>query len=232
MKNLFLLFLLFCSITSFSQNVDPIPFIEVTGTAEKTVVPDEIYISINIHERYDGKVKIEIEEQENDLKESLLEKGFKLEDLSLSDSEASYVKVRWKKKDVLNKKELILKVANANEVAKVFSILDELDLQDAHISKVDHSEKDAFKKEVRIMAIKAAKDKAFYLLEAIDEKPGKPLVIYENAHQYVPQTRNVAYANQAQTDGLFVSSGSEPDLSIQFEKITIRASIYVKYSIE
>lgn len=232
MKNLFLSLFLLSSLTLFSQSSENAPYIEVTGLAEKTVVPDEIYISINIHERYEGKEKIEIEDQEKQLKESLLEKGFKLEDLSLSDSEASYVKVRWKKKDVLNKKELVLKVANANEVAKVFSILDELDLQDAHISKVDHSLKDDYRKEVRIMAIQAAKDKAYYLLEAIDEKPGKPLVIYENAHHYAPQMRNVAYANEAQTDGLFVSSSSNKDLSIQFEKITIRASIYVKYSIE
>jgi len=230
MKKLILGLIMLSSAGAFSQVVDPIPFIEVTGTAEKTVVPNEIYISINIHERYDGKTKVTIEEQETGLKELLIKKGFNLEDLSLSDSESSYVKVRWTKKDVLSKKELVLKVNSADKVGEVFAILDELNLQDAHISKVDHSEKDAYKKEVRIMAIKAAKEKAFYLLEAIDEKPGNPLVIYENAHQYVPQMRNVAYSENMK-DGL-MSSNNEPELTIQFEKITIRASIYVKYSIE
>lgn len=228
MKNIILGLIMLYSASAFSEVTDPIPFIEVTGTAEKTVVPDEIYISINIHERYDGKNKVTIEEQEIGLKELLIKKGYNLEDLSLSDSESSYVKVRWAKKDVLSKKELVLMVNSADKVGEVFAILDELNLQDAHISKVDHSEKEAYKKEVRIMAIKTAKEKAFYLLEAIGEKPGKALVIYENAQHYVPQMRNVAYT--AENDGLM--GASKPDLTIQFEKITIRASIYVKYSIE
>ena len=206
-------------------------YIEVTGTAEKTVIPDEIYISITLHERYNGKNKVTIEKQEKKLKEALLKEGFKLDDLSVSDAQGAYVKVKWTKKDVINQKELLMQVSTASEVAQIFTILDDLDLEDARIARVDHSEMDAFKKEVKIEAIKTAKDKATYLLSAIGEKPGKPMVIYENDHYYRPNTRNVM---MAQEEGLFSESskGKMDDLSIQFEKITIRASIYVKYAIQ
>ena len=42
--------------------------IDVTGTAETEVVPDEIYVAIVIRERYEGREKISIESQEEKLK--------------------------------------------------------------------------------------------------------------------------------------------------------------------
>lgn len=43
-------------------------YIEVTGTAEKEIIPDEIYIAITIRERHEGKEKITIYKQSADLK--------------------------------------------------------------------------------------------------------------------------------------------------------------------
>ena len=45
----------------FSQvnnSITEAPYIEVTGTAEMKIVPDEIYISITLHERIENKIKI------------------------------------------------------------------------------------------------------------------------------------------------------------------------------
>ena len=179
-KTLLVIFSLFF-LTGYAQENETQPYIEVTGTAEKLIVPDEIYISINLMERYDGKKKYTVEKQEEELKSALSKKNIDLNNLKLSDSQSSYVKVKWSKKDVLNQKQLELKVATAETVGEVFQILDELDIEDAQISRVDHSKMDDFKKEVKIEAIRAAKEKAFYLLEAIDEKPGQLLTVYENA---------------------------------------------------
>lgn len=51
------------------------PHIDVVGTAVKEIVPDEIYLSIIIKERYEGKEKIDVESQEIQLKNSLKEMG-------------------------------------------------------------------------------------------------------------------------------------------------------------
>jgi len=232
MKKLLLLFIFLYPFIVFAQRVTPpsdVPYIEVVGTAEKTVIPDEIYLAINLHEHYEGKNKVGIEKQEKNLKSELADAGIPLDQLSLSDAQGAYVKVKWGKKDVLNQKEFILMLNTAQEVGVVFGILDELNIEDASIYKVDHSDIENLKKEVKIEAIKAAKEKAFYLLEAIGQKPGKALVIYEDNPVYVSNIRgNVAGVYQDSDSG----SKSKSDYDIQFEKIIIRSSIYMKYSIE
>ncbi len=51
----------------FCQNLQTSPFIEVVGTAEKEIVPNEIIIAVILKEHTDSKNKISIEEQEASL---------------------------------------------------------------------------------------------------------------------------------------------------------------------
>ncbi len=75
LKTLTILLLLTVTVTVFGQtsNVtkEEKPYIEVTGMAEKEIIPDEIFIAITIRERYEGREKISIDKQEADLKEAL-----------------------------------------------------------------------------------------------------------------------------------------------------------------
>ena len=219
---------------AYSQiaNANEQPYIEVTGTAEKNVIPDEIYVGITIHEKYINKTKITIEEQEEKLKGILKALGINLQNLYLSDITADYVKVYRKKEDVLTKKNYSLKVSDAVTVGKVFYELDKLDITDAHISKVSHSKLDSLKREVKVIAMKAAKEKADYLLEAIGEHTGKPLIVRESEPAYYSNISN-AYVNNSYS----FSSGTEglkygSDEGIQFQKMKILSSTYVKFSIK
>ena len=72
-------------------------YIEVEGSADTLVVPDMIYLKIEIDERMDGKTKIAIEDQEEEMKKTLIANGISLEDLSLSDANTDIVQVKWKK---------------------------------------------------------------------------------------------------------------------------------------
>jgi hypothetical protein len=95
---------------------------------------------------------------------------------------------------------------------------------------------DSLRKEVKILAIKAAKDKADYLLTAINEQTGKPLVVKEN--EILPNRTlsnvNVRGGRSSETeyfvDGMKMKS--EENNEIQFQKIKIQTSIYVKFSIK
>jgi uncharacterized protein len=229
-----LLLAILVSIYSFGQNnsnLEEVPYIEVNGTAEKEIVPDEIFIEIVIRERYNNKTKISVEDQEAKLKKAILSIGIDLINLSLADANADYVKVNWQKKDVLTKKEYTLKVSNATLVGQVFQELEKLEITEASVFKVSHSKLDQFKKDVRIMAIKAAKEKADYLLEAIGEETGKPLTIREN--DYLPygnvNTLNIRRQNNSELEASFDKSLSD---EIQFQKIKIQTSVYVKFSIK
>lgn len=240
MKQLLTMAFLLTTILTFGQTNNPKteeqPYIEVTGTAEKEVVPDEIYIGIIIREKYVNKVKVTIEEQEDKLKNAVKSLGIDLTNLYLSDANADYMKVRWQKKDVLTKKDYTLKVSNATTVGQVFQELEKLEITDAFISRVSHSKLDSLRKEVKILAIKAAKDKADYLLTAIDEQTGKPLIITENSQTISREdiarmpARNVN--SIASTVGGVSSSYGDKDNEIQFQKIKLTSSIYVKFSIK
>ncbi|AWH83676.1 hypothetical protein HYN59_00450 [Flavobacterium album] len=208
---------------TIENDKDTTPYITVTGTAEKEVVPDIIYISITLQEKVVNKASYTIAAQEEKLKKSLQALGIDLKNLSLADASSEIISYKRKDKGVEERQEYSLKVSTATEVRKVFEALHDNDIKEASIAKVDHTQMDALRKEVRIDAIKAAKDKATYLLQAIGEQPGKPLVITEEPdNSYLPQNRmsNVTYRLQ--------ESNTETD----FKKIKIKFSYYVKYSIK
>lgn len=217
-----------------TQKTEEKPYIEVSGTGELEVIPDEIFVRILIRERYINRTKVSIEEQEEKLKDAVKSIGFSLTDLYLSDANADYVKISWQKKDVLTKKDYTLKVTNATAVAKVFQELEKLEITDASISRVNHSKIDSLKKEVRIMAIKSAKDKADYLLGAIGEQTGKPLIITENPQTiYRSDIQSLASRSVSALQGVS-SSGSyaEKENEIQFQKLKLTSSIYAKFLIK
>ena len=145
--------------------------------------------------------------------------------------------MRRTKKELTVKNEYVLKVGDASTVSQVFEKLDELKIVEAHISRVSHSKLPELQKEVRILAIKAAKDKAEYLLSAIDEKVGKPIYVYEQSPSYnddelgfnVRGARSVS--NVVFLDGVKVRGGSPMSESIGFQKIKLQSSIYVKFEI-
>ncbi len=235
-KNLLMtLAFLLIAIFTFGQTSDSkkeeIPYIEVTGTAEKELIPDEIYIGITIREKYENKKKVTIEEQEEKLISTIKSLGIDLKNLYLSNANADYVKIRFRKNDVITKKDYTLKVINATTVGQVFVELEKIEITDANIEKVNHSQMDSLRKEVKILAIKAAKNKADYLLNAIGEQTGKPLLIKENE---ISPYRTLSTVNTINISGIenFDNLKSKEDNEIQFQKIKIQSSIYVKFSIK
>lgn len=236
MKKSILIVLLLFSLTGFGQQLKPNakPYIEVTGKAEKEIVPDEIYIDLCLEERMEKGNKITIEEQENKLKKALSNVGIPLENLSIADINAVIVKTGWWRKELLSKAKYELKVDGANQLKKVFKVFKKLNITDANIVRATHSKIIEIRKSIRISAIKAAKDKANYLLNAIGEKTGKPLIInesIENNQQFAPLNHlNISNSNEYTSKSrTFKSYGRNV---VQFEKIKISSAIYIKFEIK
>ncbi len=197
------------------------PYIEVTGVAEQEVVPDEIYVAIEIRERKDNG---SVARQEEQLKAIVQELGINLADLRLSDAITDYMKVRFKSGAIKIGKSYTLKVKDAATVGKLFYRLDKEDLAEARIERLGYSGMDSLKKATRIMAIKAAKEKADYLLKSIGQELGSPLVINEQEQQpYI--ARNLA-ANVTYQE--YESKGRQ---EVAFEKLKVRSAIYIKFGI-
>ncbi|MCG9910700.1 MAG: SIMPL domain-containing protein [Flavobacteriales bacterium] len=221
-------------ITPNTPKTENIPYIEVTGYAENEIIPDEIFIGFSLRERYEGRIKITISEQEEKLKSALEAIGIDLKNLFLSDVNAGYIKITWQKKDVLTKKDYTLKVGDASTLSLVFQEFEKLSISGAKISKVSHSNIENLKKDLRIKAIKIAKEKADYLLEAIGEQTGKPLIITESVNE--AWTKIDIAKMPSRSVGELYLGGTPADLGdtkeIEFQKIKLTSTIYVKFSIK
>lgn len=206
------------------------PYIDVTGQGEIEIIPDEIFISFTLKERMDGKNKITIAQQEKKLRTQLQEINFDFKNLSLADASADYTKVRWRKKDFMASKDFTIKVNNVPEVNEIFIILDDVNAKDATIAKTSHSKIQQFRKDVKIMAIKAAKEKAAYLLEAIGEKVGSPLYIQEKEY-YEPLTRQVRVKSLSNMKmDVLEADKLEPEIS--FQKIKLKYKVSARFAIK
>jgi uncharacterized protein YggE len=214
--------------TAQTSTAEP-PFIEITGTSEIKVDPNQIFISITLEENTD-KSKIDISEQEQNLIKALQSAGIAKEKLVVTDANAHYGKSGFMSKDVVNRKQFELEVKDATEAKKAFEQMDKLNIKNAYISRVDHTDIEEYKKQAKIKAIKSAKEKATYLLEAVGEELGGALIVRENSFSvYGNQIQRIANATLYKESYDDVADDQVPQLD--FKKITISASIYTKWSI-
>lgn len=233
------LFLLFLSLQSFAQTETETAYIEVTGTATQKVIPDEIYLAFRFNELQNDKNSRDLDSQEKELREALVELGIGPENLSLTSSNNHLRSSGWFREDeTVFYRSYELLVHDAEAVKAVMIKLGEFHVAYAHISRVDHSRLPEIRKEVRIQAIKAAKEKAEYLLAAVNAKIEMPLIISEVdtdgilgglPSQYGNSNIRGSRGNETVyfIDG--VQTASMPNL--EFNPIEISCSIYVKFSI-
>lgn len=218
--------------SSTPQSLPEKDVIEVTGTVEEEIMPDEIYVKITIREKMDSREKITIEQQEEKLKTAVIGAGIDIKNLSVSDLSADYIRVRWNKKDVMSKKEYVLKTTNTTQLKLFYKELDKIDIEEADIYKVTHSKLDSIKKAVRIKAIKAAKDKATYLLTSINENVGKCLLVQEQSSYYANENNNRnVNARYMISNEAYSNKTSNNDDEIGFKKIKVSYSIFCKFEI-
>jgi uncharacterized protein YggE len=157
--------------------------IKVIGTAELEIVPDEIYMSVTLKEYTNkDKKKFNIEELEKNLV-NYIEKVATTDkkDIKMDNMSAYVLSMKRKNKDEIISKSYDVKFKNSQQVYMLYSVMDSLGISKAFVSKYSHSKMDEYKKQIKINAIKAAKEKATYLLEAIGEKPGKAINIEEKS---------------------------------------------------
>ncbi len=211
---------------SFSE-VEHSPYIEVTGTAEKEIAPDEISIRIILQETAE-KNRTTIKEMEEKLLAKLKASGIDVKKLVLQNANASYQKITKKNSDVINLKEYILKVNGAEDAYKAFAIFDEIQIKDARIVELSHSKIEDYRQEVKLMAVKAAKQKATNMLAAIGESIDKPLVIREiDDTPYVLYRANMV-SNVAEGGG-YASDAAEV---LDIKPIKLQYQVFTRFKIK
>jgi uncharacterized protein YggE len=229
------LFSAFSQVTS--QSLIQVPNIEVAGFAELEVVPDEIYFNISLREYFEDeknqKDKVIISTLEKQLIKAVADAGLPKEALSVSGlgGYQNYTDKKKKPATFLESKQYELKVSGPEKLDGIMSKIDSRGVQYANVSRVDHSKKEEFKKQVKIAALKAAKEKAEYLVAALDQKLGKVLEIKElDENLYFPQPvfakANIRAFAQAE------SADAVTDSDVQYQKIKISYRMQAAFEIK
>lgn len=192
-------------------------FIEVTGIAEMEVEPDEILFNIGIK----GDNKNQLADNEKELFEILKSNGVKNEDIKFK---SMYQNIYSKTK--VFTKSLQFKVTKKTDMGNLFENLNQKWINSINIDEIRNTKIADYRKTVKINALKAAKEKADYLLESMAKKTGNPLEIVE-IEDYTSDT--VLPMNfRAKTANIQLEA-ADANVDYSFENID---NIKLKYSIK
>ena len=226
---LFLIQFTLLSAQSGSKNFIDQNYIEITGTTELEITPDEIYISITINEK-DKKGRVSVEKQENLMLKKLKQIGINLkDDFRVLDFSSNYKFYFLKKTDIHKSKKYQLIVHNGLQLAKVFQSLESIGISNTSITKVSHSKLQEFKKKAKIQALKDAKEKATDYAMAIDQTLGRALYIQENNHNM--NYRNNSMLNEVVSYG-YAKKEMDQVNNLEFKKIKVYASVLTRFELK
>lgn len=230
MKKLFILAaLLATTIGAFAQNVDLRRKIEVTGIAEQEVTPDIINVTISLQEYMDGKKHIAINDLEAQLEKAVKDAGIPSSDFTVNNISAWNNTYQKKKApDFLASKQYGLRVRDLNKFNQIMSKIDPKGIQSTNIESYDYSKMADLKRDLKIKALLAARDKATYLLAALGEKLGGAINITESDNSSFPQPR--MYAANVMTFKASADS-NVGDSDISFKNIKLSFQIQAVFEI-
>jgi uncharacterized protein YggE len=197
-------------------------FIEVTGVAEMEVEPDEIIFNIGIK----GDNKNQLADNEKQLFEILKNNGVKNEDIKFK---SMYQNIYSKTK--VFTKSLEFKVTKKANIGNLFENLNQKWVTSINISEIKNTRIADFRKTVKVNALKAAKEKADYLLESMGKKTGNPLEIVEMEDYTSDTVLPMAYQSKVANVQLEAADTNVDYSFDNIDNIKLKYSIKTKYEI-
>lgn len=240
MKNLLFTFCIaVSSVLALQAQTAPViqeRIISLTGTSELEIVPDEIYVSVTLREFTKDKRKYTIEE---------LEKVFlhfvetttttPRADVKMDNADARIIAMKRREKDAVINKTYEVKYKNNEQVLMLFSAADSLNLSYVNIRRYSHSKIEEYKRDVRVQAVANAKEKATYMLAALNQKPGKVLTLTETI-PYVTIDDGIEdfrpYRGNMFTTAYSFSTGGIPADQSGVESSSLVKTIKLSYSVQ
>ena len=231
MRKLFLLVFALCVWSVFADAQEGAGrYIEVTGSSEIEVVPDEIHFLIQIKEYWQEEFvpkskpedykKVPLEWIEKDLRRVLSRAGISDEAIRVQEIGDYW---RQKGKEFLIGKQLDIRLTDFEQINTIIKKVDTRGIESMRIGELKHKDLPNYRKQGKIEALKAAREKASYLVEAMGQKLGEVIRIVEPASSYVsPYTLFQAQSN--------VSMGSAA--TEQYRVIKLRYEMTARFAIE
>jgi len=230
---LFFVLIMYSNAQTLTNLSNEKPYIEVIGSSNVDVVPDMLYISISIRE----KKNISVDSQEDTLRNIMQRCEIPNSKLTINKAQSTYSKISFASRSGVTQKVYSLLLPDAATMARIFDEFEKSTIIDNYrLEKISHSKIDSLVREVKIKAIKEAKNQAEYLLNAINEKIGKPLEIKEvksdNIELYSITGGIPARYGNSRDYTATSESMSAQDVVIGIQNIKIQKYIYIKFAIQ
>ena len=219
-------------------------YIEVTGKAELEISPDMIYLKIVLKDK-DNKDKLTLPELEKKMVDKLTEMGIDVnKDLSLMDFVSNLRLYLLKTNDIILTKQYQLLVRDAKTLQKIFLEFQKIGISNVSITKLEHSKIEQYRKDVKVLAVKAAKEKAEALALALNQKIGKAIYVQETedlnknrgvqamAARSHSSNVNIKYERNSLFDVDSKEKEKEDEIYIEFEKIKLEITFLVRFALE
>ncbi|GAB4092370.1 SIMPL domain-containing protein [Flaviaesturariibacter terrae] len=237
MKNILLASALLLGVLGASAQpaVNPYPrTITVTGSAEEEVVPDEIYVNVDLKEyEKKGQGKIALDAIRRDFLNNVRSIGIPDSLVTIAAYDGSNGNPWWQRKR--KKEELYasvtyqLKIRNSKTLDELVAKLDDNATQNFYISRVDHSRIQEYRKQLKIKAVQAAKEKAQYLAQSIGEQVGVAVTISEPVEYGGP----ILYERAAMANVMMKDAAAPPDTNQpDFRKIKLKFDVTVVFALK
>ena len=216
---------------------DPSPMvkkIEVYGQAEEEVTPDEIYFSITLKEYTgDNQKKTTIDTLERGLYAAVRKIGVPEEDFRIEDVSAYnydwYRKKKPQREAFLASKEYLIKLADLNQINELLASVDARGIQSTNVDRYEHSQIEQYRKDLKIKALKNAKEKAAYLLRGIEESIGGVLEIQEIDTE---GGQPPVYYREARSMAMASADAEAAAPAIDFQKIKLSFRVRAVFEIQ
>ncbi len=162
-------------------------YIEVTGTTEMEIVPDKIHYLIEIREyfkeEFDGKskpeeyrTKVPLAEIEQGLREALANSGIPQNAIRTQEIGDYW---RQQGQDFLVSKKFDITLTDFNQINEIVKRIDTKGIHTMRIGELENNDMPAYHQKGKIEALKAARRKATYLVEALGKRLGEVIRIVE-----------------------------------------------------
>ncbi len=223
---------------SVITSINPYPkTITVSGSAEMEIVPDQIFVNIQLTEyQKRGETKRDLETIKTQFLESC--KAVNIPDSAItissySGSNGSYYYMRKKKpQDLFSSITYQIKFKSSELMDKLVDKLDDNATQNFQVASTSHSKMSEYRKQLKIMAIQAAKDKGIYLSDAIGEKIGETITITEPAEWQQTSYGVNALRSQAVYRARDEDGYDGVSQALEFKKIKLRYEVNVVFALK
>lgn len=203
-------------------------YIEVTGTSEMEIVPDKIHYLIEIREyfkeEFDGKskpeeyrTKVPLAEIEQGLREALANSGIPQNAIRTQEIGDYW---RQQGQDFLLSKKFDITLTDFNQINEIVKRIDTKGIHTMRIGELENNDMPAYHQKGKIEALKAARRKATYLVEALGKRLGEVIRIVEKDSGYAsPFAQSNVMSSDAASFDNFRTIKKNYSMLVRFEII-------------